>query len=286
MIILDLNQVMISNMMMQLNHSPEVDESLVRHMILNSIRMYKQKFSNEYGELVIACDDKNYWRKDIFPYYKAHRKDDRAKSTHDWGKIFTVLNKIRDELKEHFPYKVIQVERAEADDVIGVLARKFGTYLNNDDTEKVLILSGDKDFGQLQKYMNVDQYSPVQKKWIKVKDPRRFLREHIMKGDRGDGIPNFLSEDSCIINKVRQKPLAVKKLDTWVDLEPDKFCDERMLRNYKRNEALVDLEFVPEHISDEIINQYDNYELPKRGGLLNYFIKNKLKNLMDSIGEF
>ena len=286
MIILDLNQVMISNMMVQLSHSEEVDEDLVRHMILNSIRMYRQKFSAEYGELIIACDDKNYWRKDIFPYYKAHRKEDRSKSTHDWNKIFECLNKIRDELKQYFPYKVIQIERAEADDIIGVLTKKFGVYLNNKSTEKVLILSGDKDFGQLQKYLNVDQYSPVLKKWIRIQDPHRFLREHIMKGDRGDGIPNFLSEDSTIISKKRQKPLASKKIDMWIDLEPEKFCNTEMIRNYRRNEALVDLEQVPVEISEKILEQYENCKPAKRSGLLNYFIKNRLKNLMDVIGEF
>jgi len=286
MLILDLNQVMISNLMVSLNREPDVNEDLVRHMILNSIRMYRQKFAAEYGELIIACDDKNYWRKDIFPYYKAHRKEDRSKSTHDWNKIFECLNKIRDELKQYFPYKVIQIERAEADDIIGVLTKKFGVYLNNKSTEKVLILSGDKDFGQLQKYLNVDQYSPVLKKWIRIQDPHRFLREHIMKGDRGDGIPNFLSEDSTIISKKRQKPLASKKLDTWIDLEPEKFCDDQMLKNYRRNEALVDLEQVPDEVSEKILEQYENYKPAKRSGLLNYFIKNRLKNLMDVIGEF
>ena len=286
MLILDLNQVMISNLMVSLNREPDVNEDLVRHMILNSIRMYRQKFSAEYGELIIACDDKNYWRKDIFPYYKAHRKEDRSKSTHDWNKIFECLNKIRDELKQYFPYKVIQIERAEADDIIGVLTKKFGVYLNNKSTEKVLILSGDKDFGQLQKYLNVDQYSPVLKKWIRIQDPHRFLREHIMKGDRGDGIPNFLSEDSCIISKKRQKPLASKKIDMWIDLEPEKFCDDQMLKNYRRNEALVDLEQVPDEVSEKILGQYENYKPAKRSGLLNYFIKNRLKNLMDVIGEF
>ena len=286
MIILDYNQVAISNLMMQLNHEPEVNEDLMRHMILNSIRMYKTKFSQDYGELVIACDDRNYWRKDTFPYYKAHRKEDRKKSTHDWNRIFEVLNKIRDELKETFPYKVIQVDRAEADDVIGVLVKKFGTLLNNEDSEKILILSGDKDFGQLQKFMNVDQYSPVLKKWVRVKDPIRFLKEHIMKGDRGDGVPNFLSDDSCIINKQRQKPLASKKLDVWVDQDPKDFCDERMLRNYKRNESLVSLEMIPTDIENKILDEFDKYVVPTRKGLFNYFIKNKLKNLMEVIGEF
>jgi hypothetical protein len=286
MIILDLNQVMISNMMMHLGNNSEVDEDLVRHMILNSIRLYKTKFSADYGELVIACDDKNYWRKSVFPYYKAHRKEDRAKSTHDWNRIFEVLNKIRDEIRENFPYKVIQVDRAEADDIIGVLVQNYGVELMNETSEKILILSGDKDFGQLQKYANVDQFSPVLKKWVRINDPRRFLREHIMKGDRGDGIPNFLSNDSCIINKERQKPLATKKMDLWVDQEPEMFCDDNMLRNYRRNEQLVDLEMVPQEIATQIMEQYLGYEVPKKSGLLNYFIKNKLKNLMDSIGEF
>ena len=286
MILLDLNQVMISNLMVQVQGGKaDVQEDLIRHMVLNSIRLYRQKFK-EYGDLVICCDDKNYWRKDVFPYYKAHRKADREKSDLDWHKIFTILNRVREEIKENFPYRVIQVPRAEADDIIGTLVNRFGVYLNNQSTEKVLVLSGDKDFGQLQKYANVDQFSPVTKRWVRVNDARRFLKEHIMKGDRGDGIPNFLSNDSCIVAKERQKPLASKKLNLWVDQEPEEFCNEEMLRNYKRNEQLVDLDFVPEEIQKEINRQYDEYEIPDRKGLLNYFIKNRLKLLTDCIGEF
>lgn len=286
MILLDLNQVMISNLMIQIEGGKvDLQEDLIRHMVLNSIRMYRQKFK-EYGELVICADDKNYWRKDIFPYYKAHRKSDREKSDLDWKMIFETLNKVKGEIKDNFPYRVIQVERAEADDIIGTLVNRFGVYLNNDSNEKILILSGDKDFGQLQKYANVEQFSPVTKRWIKVADPRRFLREHIMKGDRGDGIPNFLSQDSCIVAKERQKPLASKKLNLWVDQEPEQFCTDEMLRNYKRNEQLVDLDFIPEEIKREVSRQYDEYVIPDRKGLLNYFIKNRLKLLTDSIGEF
>ena len=286
MILLDLNQVMIANLMIQIQGGKaDLQEDLIRHMVLNSIRLYRQKFK-DYGELVICADDKNYWRKDVFPYYKAHRKEDREKSDLDWKMIFETLNKVKSEIKEYFPYRVIQVSRAEADDVIGTLVNRFGVYLNNDSTEKVLVLSGDKDFGQLQKYANVDQFSPVTKRWIKVPDPRRFLREHIMKGDRGDGIPNFLSNDSCIVAKERQKPLASKKLNVWVDQEPEQFCTDEMLRNYKRNEQLVDLDFVPQEITTEVNRQYDEYEIPDRKGLLNYFIKNRLKLLTDCIGEF
>jgi len=286
MILLDLNQVMIANLMIQIQGGKaDLQEDLIRHMVLNSIRLYRQKFK-EYGELVICADDKNYWRKDVFPYYKAHRKEDREKSDLDWQMIFECLNKVKGEIKDNFPYRVIQVSRAEADDVIGTLTNRFGVYLNNDTNEKILILSGDKDFGQLQKYANVDQFSPVTKRWVKVADPRRFLREHIMKGDRGDGIPNFLSNDSCIVAKERQKPLASKKLNIWVDQEPKDFCNEEMLRNYKRNEQLVDLDCVPDNIRAEVNRQYDEYELPDRKGLLNYFIKNRLKLLTECIGDF
>lgn len=286
MILLDFNQVMISNLMRQIEiNNGVVDENLIRHMALNSIRMYRQKFK-EYGDLIICCDDQNYWRKKVFPYYKAHRKEDREKSTLDWNSIFKCLHTVREELKEHFPYRVIRVPHAEADDVIGVLTNRFGVYLMNADSEKILILSGDKDFGQLQKYVNVEQFSPITKKWIRIPDAQRFLKEHIMKGDRGDGIPNFLSKDSCIVAKERQKPLATRKIEDWIDLEPEQFCDETMLRNYKRNQQLVDLDYVPDEISNQIKTIYDTYQLNSRNGLLNYFIKNKLKLLTESIGEF
>jgi hypothetical protein len=286
MILLDLNQVMIANLMVQIQGGKaDLQEDLIRHMVLNSIRLYRQKFK-DYGELVICADDKNYWRKDVFPYYKAHRKEDREKSDLDWRLIFECLNKVKGEIKENFPYKVIQVSRAEADDIIGTLTNRFGVFLNNDDTEKILILSGDKDFGQLQKYANVDQFSPVTKRWVRINNAERFLKEHIMKGDRGDGIPNFLSHDSCIVAKERQKPLASKKLDYWVEQNPEDFCSTEMLRNYHRNKQLVDLTCVPNNIKDEVNRQYDEYVLPSRKGLLNYFVKNRLKLLTECIGEF
>ena len=287
MILLDLNQVMISNLMMQLQrNNDEIEETMIRHMILNSIRLYNVKFGSKYGEMVIACDDKNYWRKDIFPYYKAHRKADRESSTLDWNHIFGILNTIRDELKETFPYRVIQIDRAEADDIIGTLSHRFGKTLKTEDDMNILIVSGDKDFAQLQKYANVEQYSPMLKKWIRIANPESFLREHIMRGDRGDGVPNFLSADNSIVVGSRQKPLASKKLEKWIGLDPRDFCNEIMLRNYKRNETLVNLDFVPDNIKNEINHKYNTYKIPSRSGLLNYFIKKRLKLLMDKIGEF
>ena len=283
MIIVDLSQVMISNLMMQLgNHTnTEVEEDLLRHMILNSIRSYNMKFKDEYGEMIIACDDRKFWRRDIFPYYKANRKKSREKSELNWTQIFDALHKIRDELKAFFPYRVVQVDGAEADDIIGALVMKYG-----DTSEKILVLSGDKDFVQLQRYNNVKQFDPVQKKFRTTNDPDRFIKEHIMRGDIGDGIPNFLSSDNCLVVGERQKPVATKKLDVWVNQNPEEFCDERMLRGYRRNQQLVDLTFIPQNIQDDIIVEYEAQAGTDRKNLFNYFIEKKLKNLIESINEF
>jgi 5'-3' exonuclease len=274
---------MISNLMMQLgNHTnTEVEEDLLRHMILNSIRSYNMKFKDEYGEMIIACDDRKFWRRDIFPYYKANRKKSREKSELNWTQIFDALHKIRDELKAFFPYRVVQVDGAEADDIIGALVMKYG-----DTSEKILVLSGDKDFVQLQRYNNVKQFDPVQKKFRTTNDPDRFIKEHIMRGDIGDGIPNFLSSDNCLVVGERQKPVATKKLDVWVNQNPEEFCDERMLRGYRRNQQLVDLTFIPQNIQDDIIVEYEAQAGTDRKNLFNYFIEKKLKNLIESINEF
>jgi 5'-3' exonuclease len=288
MILIDLNQVMISNLMMQIgsNASTALDENLIRHMVLNSIRMYNVKFKEKYGDIVICSDDKKYWRRDIFPYYKYGRKKDREESPFDWSLIFETLNKVRDEIKENLPYRVVQIDKTEADDVIATLAHKFGVELKNDSTENILILSSDKDFMQLQKFANVEQYSPMGKKFLRCDDPHKFLKEHILKGDRSDGIPNFLSGDDCFVTETRQKPVTEKKLNTWIAQEPEEFCDENMLRNYRRNEMLIDLSKVPEDIQNKILNAYETAPKNGRDKIFNYFVKHRMKMLMEHIQEF
>jgi len=287
MILVDFSQIMVSNAMINMDKKETtVNEDLLRHQILNSLRQIKVDYGKEFGEMVICADDRHYWRRDIFPYYKALRKESRDESPIDWHQVYGVLNKIRDEIKDNFPYRVIRVEKAEADDVIGVLTKEFGVQLMNDDSEKILIVSSDKDFQQLQKYANVKQWSTIQKKWVRVDDPHAYLKEHIIRGDRGDGVPNILSEDSAIVSHSRQSPILSKKLEQWLNQEPQDFCEGDMLRNYKRNEQLVDLEQVPDEIAQEILDKYYNYNIPKKNGLLNYFIKNRLKNLMEVIGDF
>jgi hypothetical protein len=282
MIIVDLSQVMLSNLMMQLgNHTnAEIEENMVRHMVLNSLRSYKVKFGVDYGEMVIACDNTNYWRKKVFPYYKANRKKNQEKSELDWKQIFECLNNIRAELKKYFPYRVIDIESAEADDIIATLVKEY--YV----TEDILILSGDKDFIQLHTFNNVKQYDPVRKKWIAHNDPNRYLDEHILKGDSGDGVPNVLSPDNCFVTGDRQKPLTQKKIDALIELGLDGKFDHPNFRNYIRNKSLIDLSLIPQEISEKILKSYEEQSTKSRDKMFNYFIANKLKHLMEHISDF
>lgn len=277
--IVDLSQVMISNIMVQLgNHTDSaIEENMVRHMVLNSIRGYRQKFGDKYGEMIIACDNKNYWRRKLFPYYKANRKKNQANSELNWTAIFECLNKIRAELKEFFPYRVIDVDTAEADDIIATLVMNYSSK------EPVLILSGDKDFIQLQTYENVSQYDPVRKKNISHPDPVAFRNEHVMKGDTGDGIPNVLSADNCFVVGERQKPLTQKKLDVLLG---GAAMTAEVSRNYMRNKKLIDLAMIPKEVSENILESYNSQAGKKSKDLLNYFINNKLKILIESMQEF
>ena len=280
MILIDLSQIMVASTMMSMGkEESEVDIDMVRHMILNSLRMYRSKYYDEYGELILCCDGRHSWRREHFPQYKAARKSNRDADNRNWTQIFGCLDTIKSELKEFFPYKYLEIDEAEADDIIGVLARQSGS-------EKVMIISGDKDFIQLQTYKNVKQYSPITKKLVTAPNPYNYLKEHIMRGDSSDGIPNFLSSDNCIVDKIRQKPLSKKKVESWLGESPVDFCTEEQLRNYHRNMKLIDLQYTPLDIVDKIKQQFNENPKGKRSGLLNFFVERKLNNLIQDIGEF
>ena len=283
MILLDYSQTVIGSFMAVSRGKPVVEEDLLRHTILNSIRMFRNKFTKDYGEMVICCDDKNNWRKEVFPEYKANRRKNRENDITDWKTLFELLHEMREDLTKYFPYKVMHVDSAEADDIIGVLVAE---RQNRFPSPPTLILSSDKDFIQLQKYQGVRQWSPLQKKFI-VGDPAESLYDKTIRGDTGDGVPNILSSDDTLITEgKRQTPVTKKKMELWRGKKPEEFCNEAMLRNYHRNKTLVDLRETPESIRINIVNQYDNQEAGDRSQLLNYFVDKRLKNLMEVIDEF
>ena len=295
MILVDFNQVMIATIMINLRNSPTIDIDLVRHMVLNTLRSYRVRFGNKYGELVLCHDARDPWRRDIFPEYKANRAKQKAATlqrvtaaapdgveideTPTWLHVVRGLNQIRDELRETFPYKNVWVERAEADDIIATICKHVH--------EPTVIVSSDKDFQQLQKYSHVCQWSPTKKTLLKCKDPDRFLREHIFLGDTSDGVPNFLSADDVFVTEgKRQKPVSRKKLETWIDLDPEDFCTDVQLSNLDRNRRMVDFTYIPTEIEDAALKAYAAVPDGSRNKLFPYFIKHKLTKLMTSIQEF
>jgi len=276
-LLVDFSQIVIGSYMTAAKYST-VDMDVIRPAVLNTLRIYRNKFVSEYGELILCCDDRKTWRKDIFPNYKASRKKTRKVSGIDWNNLYDCLNQLKDELSYWFPYKLIQVEKAEADDIIAILVNLIH--------ERTLILSSDKDFVQLQTF-NIRQYSPMQKKFVDSESAERSLHEKIVRGDVGDGIPNIMSDDNVFIDEGRrQKPITTKKVDAWYELDPDMYCTAEMLRNYKRNKQLVDLGEVPDSIRLNIIKQFETTQVGERSRLLTYFVNHRLKNLTESLSEF
>jgi hypothetical protein len=287
MILVDLNQVLLAGLMAQIaNAKPKVklEEDLIRHMVLNIIRTHLKNFRKDYGEVVLCADNRRYWRKDFFPHYKAGRKKTRAKSDLDWHLIFDMLSKFKQELKDNFPYKVIDVEGAEADDIIGTLVPRHIMH------EDILIISSDGDFLQLQQYngrsqYTVKQYNPTQKKFVVSDNPLHELKMKIIGGDAGDGIPNIMSPGDTFVRDIRQKRMTEGRLEKYLNEDITQYDEEAKI-GYSRNSTLIDLRNIPGDIQSKIINTYDETKPAPKGKILDYFIANKLKNLMDVIGEF
>ena len=281
MILIDYSQIAISNIIVQkLN-----DEDMIRHMILNSIRMYNKRYRDEYGQMVICADGMNTWRKEFFPEYKAHRRKNRDESSQDWTEIFRILHTVRDEIRDYLPYKVIHMEGVEADDIIGTLTlqtQEFGM------DEPVMIVSSDKDFIQLQKFKNVKQFSPIQKKLVTDDNPRTYLFNHIMRGDSGDGIPNVLSADDTFVSENQQTPLRQKRIDEWLENSDNlrEVMDDDIYRNYQRNKKLIDLTDIPEDVAQSIINNFNGQTKTPNMRVLNYLIKKRCNNLIEVVEEF
>ena len=288
MILIDYSQVAISNIAVQLAMSKDknvLSIPMVRHMVLNSIRGYVHRFRSEYpGEVVICVDGPDPWRREIFSQYKAKRREGRNNDDKDWESVFGLIHTIKEELRDNFPYKVVQLDKVEADDIIAVICKK-----NHE--QKILIVSGDKDFQQLQKYPNIFQYSPIQKKFVETDSPQEYIYEHIIRGDTSDGIPNFLSPDDTFVNGIKQKPVSKKKLVGWIDSlmrgnDPQDFCNEYHYRNFQRNQRLIDFDYIPDDIQTDIYNEYEKATVTSRSKILPYMIQHDLKELIGKIEEF
>ena len=282
MILLDFSGIAIAPIVM--GQAKYDDENLIRHMILNSIRMYKQKFK-DYGEMVIVADAGGNWRKDVYPEYKGKRKANRDESKIDWDQAFKNINMVLEEIKANMPWKVIHQWGCEADDAIAEITKwtqEFGNY------EKVMIVSADHDFIQLQKFDNVQQFSPNTKKFVKDPNPRLYQLEHVLKGCSGDGVPNVLSDDDTfLVEGKRQNVLSKKKKEAL--MEDPHALGEQVYRNYLRNKKMIVLteeSECPDSVKQEIINKFESYETPARNKVLPYLISKQCRLLVEVVEEF
>lgn len=298
MIILDYSQVALSNIfqfqsdLKKTNTDRDQAVNIIRHAVLTGLKFYKKKYHAQYGELVLACDGRQYWRKEIFPFYKAGRKAARDKSDLDWELVFDTISAIREDVAKNFPYKVIHVDQAEADDVIATLCK--WTQSNGlvdhgmfEEKQKVMIVSSDGDFKQLHKYDNVEQYSPIQKKKVVCDNPKAYLAEHIAKaGD--DGIPNVLSPDHVFVTEgIRQSKMTAAKLERFITLGRDACENDEQRRNWDRNNQLINLDLIPVHIEQKIVDTYVN-STPKKDkmAIYEYLVRHRCRLLLDEIEEF
>ena len=249
--------------------------------------MYRSRYIDEYGEIVLACDGPNNWRRSAFPQYKANRKKGRDESTFDWNEAFRILHLVREEIKENFPYKVIHIDQCEADDIIGTLVDlKSDVPIN---PEPIMIVSSDRDFVQLQRFPNVKQYSPILKKEVVESNPRLFLQTHIIKGDKGDGVPNILSEDNVFVEGFRQTPMSKKKIDNIIeDLDDGELLyAASWYRNYCRNKKLIDLTETPNDLKRQIINSFEEQDpWSNKGNVFPYLVSKNCNELIKSVQEF
>jgi len=283
MILMDFSQIVMSGVHANFGRmrASEFNEDFFRHMVTNQIRANRKRFA-EYGELVICCDGRDYWRREIFPHYKAGRKKHREASKIPFDEIFKWLDQYKQDIRDYFPYKIVEVEHAEADDVIGVLTKRYAPH------EKIMIISNDGDFQQLHVYQNVQQYSSIQKKYIVCDDPKNYLLEHVIKaGD--DGIPNVLSDpDTFVTDGKRQKSVRKIKLEEWTQMPLDKMCEDMGItpERYMLNRQLIDLNMIPKNIVQKIVDEYENATVAHGSKLLTYFIKNKMAIMTDHISDF
>lgn len=285
MIIVDYSGIAIASIFSQ-DRPEEIQEGLIRHMILNSLRRYNVKFRKEYGEMVIACDSTS-WRKEAYPQYKAKRKSNRDESPLDWGHFFTLINGVRDEIKESMHYPVVQADRAEADDIIATLVKSTQEF---GQSEPVMIVSSDKDFFQLHRYSNVKQFSPMKRDFAEVDDAAFYKFDHICRGDSSDGVPNVLSVDDTFTEGIRQRPMYAKKIQQWYTAKDDSQLMDMMgqetYRNYCRNKSVIDLDCIPEDIVQDINDKYNSQTNKNKGKVLTYLIEKRCNMLIDSVADF
>lgn len=288
--IIDFSVIALTTVFATFNPKEEYTEDDIRIAVFNVLRANVKKFKDDCPDIVLAIDcKKGYWRKQIAPYYKGSRKKNREKTPWKWDVIYNAMGHIIADIKKYFPYYVIDTDHVEADDIAGVLCCAY-----HKDYEKIVLVSTDFDWSQLQRFKNVKQWNPVQNKFVKPRtetgqppcSPDTFLKHKIIKGDRKDGIANILSPGNSITESIKQKSIKKADYTEWLSSSPETYCTPEMLERYRENEQLLDLTKVPTDISKQILTEFEEYQLPTRMRIYSYLMKNGLPHLIDKISDF
>jgi len=272
MILVDANQILVASILPRQLQDGSYDVETIRRSIFRSFMNINERFTKKYGKMVICFDSKSYWRADIFQYYKANRKTERAASSHDWKSVFQLINSFKSEIKINTPFLVMEVDGSESDDIIAVLCRTH--------KEEHVIISEDKDFIQLHSLGNVRQFDWPKKRDVSIEEaPQFILRRHIVAGDRSDGIPNvFSADDTFVTEGKRQKRMSKEKIDS-IASDPN-FDSKLHIPNWNRNNTLINFEMIPEHIVKSI---HECYNANNTGMGFNYSFFNEHK-ITESLG--
>lgn len=256
--------------------------SIWRHTILTSLLTRKNKICPDE---VVLCLDYGSWRGDYFKYYKAKRKADKSSSDVDYNFFFEASNQFISEIKEFFPWLVIQHKKCEGDDVIAILAYELSKDSN------VIVCTSDKDLKQLLEIDNVTYYSYRKDCFETLDNPKEFLLRQILFGDTSDGIPNVKSPDNCFVAKIKQTPCGPKTIDKILINGVKEFIVENnLIKNFKRNKTLIELSkiTIPEDLWKSVLTLYNNYNRiePDYIKMLGFMNKNNLIKLRERVNEF
>lgn len=297
MILIDFSGIMFASLHVDLKGGSAPNKEYIRHLCLNNIRAYNKQFRHEYGETVI-CYDSRSWRELDFPEYKYCRKNDRTDDGNDWDVIWEMFSDVQKEISEFMPYNTVQGLGAEADDIIG--------YICNNPMEKILIVSNDKDFAIFSDNPLIKQYRPFDNSIYEVPDPKRFLFDLIITGDKDDGIPSIKCADDFYKQQLLDKQNGIKptrapsisaklKDSLWELYNKDiKEFEQELeanswLVNYKRNKKLIDLSDLsnlPDVVVKNIEISFNDYTRNPDNKMIKFFQEHRMYLLGKHITDF
>lgn len=251
-----------------------VDWDYWEYVMFSSIYHTLLKVKN-LNEIVLAVDAKNSWRYEFWPRYKEDRKKKREKSTDDfpWDKFFERYEDFLNDIKEHFPIKVMRIDKSEGDDIIGCLVNKFSKQFH--------IISTDKDFIQLLSD-RVKLYDPLKKEYIEHPYPKMFLIEQCLIGQSKDSIFNIKTPLDWPEGK-RKPGFGPKACEKAMAEGLQKFLESNGLKErFSFNRTLIDFTKIPDDVCQYIIDEYSSYKYPHPDNMWKYIKKKEWSDFIDN----